>query len=53
MRRVIYLHTPTVYWLGGGTIFYQLFHAHGSNDIRPREICTTGPLVLDPNYFDI
>jgi hypothetical protein len=44
--------TDTVNKEKGDLVFYQLFNAHGDNDIRPREICTNEPMVPDPNYFD-
>ena len=52
MRRVIWLHTPTVFWLGGGTIF-QLFNVHGVTDVRQTEIHTAVPLVPAPSAFEV
>jgi len=45
---VTYSHSILANWRNN---FYELLNAHGDKDIRTREICTTEPLVPDPNYF--
>jgi len=51
MRRVIWLQTPTVFWLGGGTIS-QLLNVHGVNDVRQTAIHTAEPLVPETCAFE-
>jgi len=53
MRRVICLQTPTVFWLGGGTIISQLLNVHGVNDVRQTEIQSAGPLVPEPSALEV
>ena len=50
---MIWLQTPTVFLLGGGTIFFQLLNLHGVNDVRQTEIHTTEPLVPEPSAFEV
>jgi len=52
MIRVIWLQTPTVFWLGGGTIS-QLLNIHGVNDVRQTEINTAEPTVPEPSAFEV
>jgi len=51
MRRVVWLHTSTVFWLGGETIS-QLLNVHGVHGDRQTEIHTTEPLVPEPSAFE-
>jgi hypothetical protein len=51
MIRVTWLQTPTVFWLGGGTI-PQLLNIHGVNDIRQTEIHAAEPTVPEPSAFE-
>ena len=53
MSRVIWLQTPTVYWLGEGTISLSYFNIHGVNDVRQTEIHTAEPLVPESSAFEI
>jgi hypothetical protein len=53
MRRVIFLQTPAVFWLGGGNYFSQLLSVHGVNDVRQTEIHTAGTLVPESSAFEI
>jgi hypothetical protein len=46
------LQTPTVFWLGGGTIS-QLLNVHGVKDVRQTEIQTAEPLVLKPSAYEV
>jgi hypothetical protein len=48
--RLIWLQTPTVVWLGGGT-FSWLLNVHGVNYVRQTEIHTAVPLVPEPCAF--
>jgi hypothetical protein len=50
MRRVIWLQTPTVFWLGGGTVS-QLLNVHRVNGVRQTYIHTTEPLVPELSTF--
>jgi len=45
---VIWLQTPIVFWLGGGTIS-QLFNVHGVINVTQTEIHTAEPLVPEPS----
>jgi hypothetical protein len=45
--------TPTVFWLGGGTIFLSFLNVQGVNDARQTEIHTAEPLVPDPSTFEV
>ena len=47
---MILLQTPTIFWLGGGTIS-QLLNVHGVNDVRRTDIHTAEPLVPEPSVF--
>ena len=49
---MIWLQTPTVFWMSGGTFFSQLLNVHGVNDVRQTEIPTAEPLVPQPSAFD-
>ena len=48
LSRVIWLQTPTVFWLSGGNISLR----HGVNDARQTEIHTAEPLVPEPSAFE-
>jgi hypothetical protein len=48
---MIWLQTPTVFWLGGGTIS-QLLNVHGVNDVTRTDIHTAEPLVPEPSVFE-
>jgi hypothetical protein len=52
MRRMTWLQTYTVFWLGGGAIPW-LFNIYGVSDVRQTEIYTAEPLVHDPSTFKI
>ena len=41
---MIWLKTPTVFWLGG---------RNGVNDVRQTEIHTAKPLVPEPSAFEV
>jgi len=49
MRKVTWLQTPTVFSLGGGNIFSQLFKVHGVKDVGQAEIHTAEPLIPEPS----
>ena len=49
---MIWLQTPTVFWLGGGAISLIL-NTHGVNGVRQTEIRTAEPLVLEPSTFEV
>ena len=49
---VIWLQTPTVFWLGGGTIS-QLLNIHGVNDVRQTEIHAAETKVPEPSVFEV
>jgi hypothetical protein len=51
MRRLFWLQTATVFWLGGGTIS-QLLHIHEVNDVRQTEIHKAQPLVPEPSALE-
>jgi len=54
MRKVIWIQTPTVFWLGGETNpFSQLFNVHRVNDVRQTEIQRAEPLVPESNAFEV
>jgi hypothetical protein len=53
MRRVIWLQTHTVFWLGGRTIFFFFLMNVGVSDVRQTEIHTAEPLVPEPNAFEV
>jgi hypothetical protein len=50
---VVWLQTPTVFWLGGGTTVSQLLNVHGVNDVRQTEIHTADPLVPELSTFEV
>jgi hypothetical protein len=52
MRRMIWLQTPTVFWLSGGAISLIL-NKHGVNGVRQTEKRTAEPLVPEPSTFEI
>jgi len=54
MRRAIWLQTPTVFGLGGGTVFpaVECSHVHGHNDVRQTEIHTAEQRVPEPSDFE-
>jgi len=52
MRRVILLQTPTVFWLGGGTISLLLI-GHRVIDVRWTETLTAESLVPEPSVYDV
>jgi len=49
---MIWLQTPTVFWLGGGTI-YLISNTGGANGVRQREIDTAEALVSEPSTFEV
>jgi len=52
MRRVIWLQTPTVFLLGGGTISLLLI-GHRVFYVRWTETLTAQPLVPEPSAYDV
>jgi hypothetical protein len=52
MRRVIWLQTPTLFWLGG-RILYLPLNAHGVNYFRQTEIRTAEQLVPELSVFEL
>jgi len=50
MRKVIWLQTPTVFWLGG-RIIYLLLNAHGFNYVRQIETRTAERVVAESSVF--
>jgi len=44
--------TPTVFFLGGGTIFLSFLNVHGVNDVRQTEIHPPEPLEPEPSAFE-
>jgi len=48
---MIWLQTPTVFWLGGGAISLIL-NTHGVNGVRQREIQTAEAPVPEPSTFE-
>jgi len=52
MTKVIWLQTPTAFWLGGGGTLSPRLNVHGVNDVRQTEIHTTEPLVPEPRASD-
>jgi len=49
---MIWLQTPTVFWLGGGIISISYcLNGGGGNNVRQTEIHTTEPLVPKPSAF--
>jgi hypothetical protein len=48
MRMVIWLQTPTVFWLGGGIIFSAI-ECTWDNDVKQTEIHTAESLVPEPS----
>jgi hypothetical protein len=52
MRRMNWLQTYTVFWLGGGAIPW-LFNIHGVSDVRQTEIYIAEPLVHDASTFKV
>jgi hypothetical protein len=53
IRMVVWLQTPTVFWLGGGNHFSQLLNVHVVNDVRQTEIHIAEPLVHEPSAFEV
>jgi hypothetical protein len=53
MRMVIWLQTPTVFWLGGGTISPSCRMYIGLMIVRDTEIYITEPIVPEPNMFEV
>jgi len=49
MRKVIWLQTATVFWLGGGITSLSC----GVSDVRRTEIHTAGQLAPEPSAFDV
>jgi hypothetical protein len=49
MRRIVWLQTATVFWLGGGIHFSQLFNVYGVIDVRQTKIHTAEPLLAGPS----
>jgi hypothetical protein len=52
MRRVIWLQTATVFWLGGGIILL-LLNGHGVNEVRQNKIHMVEPLVPEPSGSEV
>ena len=52
MRRVIWLLTPTVVWVGGVIVSFQLLNVHEVNDDRQTEIHTVESLMPEPIAFE-
>jgi hypothetical protein len=54
MRRVIWLPTPTVFWLGGGTIssIYSM-NVTQVNEVRQTELHTAELLVPQSSPFEV
>jgi len=50
---VIWLQTPTVFWLGEGTISPRYLMYMGINDVRPTEIHTAGALVPESSASEV
>jgi hypothetical protein len=46
--KVIWLQTPTVFWICEGTFFSWILIVHSMNDVRQTEIHKDEPLVPDP-----
>jgi len=53
MKRVIWLQTATVFWLGGGTISLSCSMYRGVSDVRRTETFAAEPLVPEPSAFEI
>jgi hypothetical protein len=54
MTKVIWLQTPSQFWLGGGNHFSQLLNIHEVNDGRQTEIAHTDvPLVPEPSAYEV
>ena len=49
---MIWLQTPTVFWLGRGAISLTL-NTHVDNGVRKTDIHTTEPLVYEPSTFGV
>jgi len=49
---MIWLQTPTVFWLGGGTISLIL-NTRGVNGVWQREIHTAEKLVSEPSTLEV
>jgi len=52
MKRVIWLQTPTVFWLWRNH-FSQLLNVYEVNDVKWTEINTAEPLVPEPSAFEV
>ena len=52
MRRVIWLQSPTIFWLGG-RIISLLLNVHGVNYIRQTEIRTSERIVPEHSVFEL
>ena len=50
---MIWLLTPTIFWLGGVIVFLQLLNIHEVNDDRQTEICTAESLVPEPTASEV
>jgi hypothetical protein len=54
MRRVIFLHIPTVFWLGGGNIFFNYSVYMGLVTLdRQKYVHTAEPIVPEPRPFEV
>jgi len=53
MRSVIWLQTPTVFWLGGGTMSLELLNVHRVNVVMQTEIHTAERLVPELSSFEV
>ena len=49
---MIWLQTPTAFWLGGGTVSPRL-NVHGINDVRQTETHTAEPLIPEPSASEL
>ena len=50
---MIWLHSPAVFWLGGGIILYQILNVHGVNDVKQTGIHTAEPLAPEPSVSEV
>jgi len=52
VRRVGWLETPTVLWLGGRNHLSQSLYVNGVIDVRQTEVQTAEPLVPEKSAFE-
>ena len=50
---MIWLQTPIVLWLGGGTISPSFFNIREVNVVKQEELRTAEPLVPEPSAFEV